>query len=109
MSTNFRYQPFVAVFGNHRGKIPVVDNVLWSHDQKIYPFTQSIKNCTKFEFQAVQTYYVDLEQTYSALKLKFVKNLGYETYKTKKVEKEHKEKAKADQEETELQFLSLLM
>jgi len=35
-----------------------------------------------------------------ALKLKFVKGRGYETYNSKEVKKEHKEEAKADEEET---------
>ena len=41
-----------------------------------------------------------MRQTYLALKLKLVKGRGYETYKTKEVEKEHKEEAKAEEEET---------
>ena len=35
-----------------------------------------------------------------ALKLKLVRGRGYETYKTKEVKKEHKEEAKAEEEET---------
>ena len=34
------------------------------------------------------------------LKLKFVKGRGYETYNSKEVKKEHKEEAKAEEEET---------
>ena len=30
---HFRYQPFVAVFGNPGVKVPVVDDVLSSHEQ----------------------------------------------------------------------------
>ena len=29
---NFRYQPYVAISGNLGGKMPVVDDVLSSHD-----------------------------------------------------------------------------
>ena len=35
-----------------------------------------------------------------ALKLKLVRGRGYETYNTKEVKKEHKEEAKAEEEET---------
>ena len=35
-----------------------------------------------------------------ALKLKLVRGRGYETYNTKEVEKEHKEVAKAEEEDT---------
>ena len=99
MSSNFRYQSFVAVFGNLGGKVPVVDDVLSSHEQEIYPTTSPDENCTEFEFQTDRNYYVDLRQTYLALKLKLVRGPGYETYNTKEVKKEHKEEAEAEEEE----------
>ena len=99
MSNIFRYQPFVAVSGNLGGKIPVIDHVLSSHEQEIYPITSVDKNCIEFEFQTDRNYYVDLRQTYLALKLKLVKGRGYETYNTKEVRKEHKDEAKAEEEE----------
>ena len=45
--------------------------------------------------------YIDLRQTYLALKLKLVKGRGYETYNTKEVKKEHKEEAKAEEKTAE--------
>ena len=99
MSSNFRYQPFVAVSGNLGGKVPVVDDVLLSHEQEIL-LPNSMKNCKEFEFQTDRTFYVDLRQTYLALKLKLFSCRGYETYNTKEVKKEHKEEAKAEEEET---------
>ena len=119
MSSIFRYQSSVAVSGNFGGKVPVVDDVMSTHQQEIYPTTSLDENCIEFEFQTDQNYYVDLRQTYLALKLKitWLRNLtylsrGYETYNTKEVKKEHKEEAKAEEEGTtkgRLQFLSLLM
>ena len=100
MSSNFRYQHFVAVSGNLGGKVPVVDDVLSSHEQEIYPITSLDENRTEFEFQRDRNYYVHLRQTYLALKLKRVRGRGYETYNTKEVKKEHKEEAKAEEEDT---------
>ena len=100
MSNIFRYQPFVAVSGNLGGKLPVVDDVLSSHEKEIYPTTSLDEKCIEFEFQTDRIYYVDLRQTYMALKLKLVKGRVYETYNTKEVKKEHKEEAKAEKEET---------
>ena len=99
MSSSFRYQRFVAVSKNLGGKVPVVDDVLSSHEQVIYPTTSLDENCIEFEFQMDRNYYVDLRQTYLALKLKLVRGLGYETYNTKEVKKEHKEEAKAEEGE----------
>ena len=82
MSSDFRYQPFVALSGNLGGKVPVVDEVLFSHEQEIYPTTSIGDNCMKCEFQTDRNYYVDLRKTYLALKLKFVKSRGSETYNT---------------------------
>ena len=69
MSSSFRYRTFVAVSGNLRGKVPVVDDVLSSHEKEIYPTTSLNENCIEFEFQWDRNYYVDLKQTYLALKL----------------------------------------
>ena len=100
MSSNFRYQPFVAVSGNLGGKVPVVDDVLSSHEHEIYPTTSLDENCIEFGFQRDRNYYVDLRQTYLALKLKLVRGRGYETYNTKEVKEGHKEEAKTEEEET---------
>ena len=47
---NFRYQPFVAVSDSVGGKVPVVDDVLSSHEQQI-PTTSLDENSIEFEFQ----------------------------------------------------------
>ena len=90
LNNNFQYQPFVAVSGSLGGKVPVVDDVLSSHEQKIYPTTSLDKNCVEFEFQTDRNYHVDLRQSFLALKLKFVDRRGYDTYEIKE-KKEHKE------------------
>ena len=87
MSINFRYQTFVAVSGNLGGKVPVVHDVLSSHEQEIYPTTSLDENCIEFEFQMDRNYYVDLRQAYLALILKLVWGRGYEAYKSKGVMK----------------------
>ena len=90
----------MAVSGNLGGKVPVACDVLSSQEQKIYPTTSLDENCKEFEFQTDQNYYVDLRQTYLALKLKLVRGRRYETYNTEVVKKEHKEEAKLEEEET---------
>ena len=86
---NFRYQPFVAVSGNLGGRVPIVDDVLSSHEQEIYPTTSLDENCIEFEFQTDRNYYVDLRQSFLALKLNFVKGRGYDTYESKEKKNEH--------------------
>ena len=78
-NNNFRYQLFVAVSGNLGGKVQIVDDVLPSHEQEIYPTTSLDENCIEFEFQTDRNYYVDLRQAFLALELKFVKGRGYNT------------------------------
>ena len=65
---NFRYQPFNAVSGNPGVKVPVVDDVLSSDEQEIYPTTTLDENSIRFEFQTDLNVYVDLRQTNPALK-----------------------------------------
>ena len=73
----------MAVSGNLGGKVPIVDDVLSSHEQEIYPTTSLDENCIEFEFQTDRNYYVDSRQSFLALKLKFVKGRGYDTYESK--------------------------
>ena len=94
MSYNiFRYQAFVAVSGNLGGKVPIVDDVLSSVEQESYPTTSLDENCIEFEFQRDRNYYVDLRQSFLALKLKFVKGRGYGTHESNEKEKEHKDES----------------
>ena len=100
MSSNFWYQTFVAFSGILGRKVPVVDDVLSSHEQEIYPIIPLEENFIEFEIQTDRNYYVALRQTYLVLKLKLVRSSGYETYNSKELKKEHKEKGKAAEEET---------
>ena len=88
---NFRHQPFVAVSGNPGVKVPVLDDVLSSHEQEIYPTTSLDENSIEFEFQTDRNVYVDLRQTYLALKIKLVKGRSFDAYKTTEKKHEHKE------------------
>ena len=73
--------------------VPSVDDVLSSHEQEIYPTTSFDENCIEFEFQTDRNYYVDLRQSFLALKLKFVKGRGYDTYESKEKKKERKDES----------------
>ena len=98
MSKFSRYQSFVAGSGNFGGKVPVVEDVFLSHEQKIYPTLALDENCMEFKLQTDRSYYVGSSWTYLALKLKFVKGRGNENYNIKELKKEQKEEAKADVE-----------
>ena len=88
---NFRYQAFVAVSENLGVKVRVVDDVLSSDEQEIYPTTSLDENSIEFEIQTDRNVYVDLRQTYIALKIKLVKGRAFDTYNTTEQKKEHKE------------------
>ena len=60
---NFPYQLFVAVSGISGVEVTVVDGVLSSYEQKIYPTTALDENSIEFEFQTDRNAYVDLRQT----------------------------------------------
>ena len=63
-------------------KVPVLNNVLSFHEQEIYPTTFLDENSIEFDLQTDRNVYVDLRQTYLALKVKLVKRRGCDTYKT---------------------------
>ena len=87
---HFSVPSFVAVSRNLGRKVAIVDDVLSSHEQEIYPTTSLDENCIEFEFQTDRNHYVDLRQSFLALKLKFVKGRCYDTYESKEKKKEHK-------------------
>ena len=72
--TIFGYQTFVTVSGSGGGKVTVVDDVLSSHEQQIYPTTSLDENSIEFEFQTDRNNNTDLRQTYLSLELKLVKH-----------------------------------
>ena len=92
-NNNFRYQTFVAVSGSLAGKNPIVDDVLSSQEQEIYPTTSHDENCRDFEFQTDRNFYVDLRLSFLALKFKFVKGRGYDTYESQEKKKEQKDES----------------
>ena len=100
-NNNFAHQPSVAVSGNLGGKVPIVDDVLSSHEQEIYPATSLDESCIEFEFQTDRDYYVDLRQSFLALKFKFVKGRGYNTYESREKKKVFTETGTDDEEEQE--------
>ena len=80
----------MAVCGNFAGKVPVVDDVLSSHEQQTYPATSLDENRIEFKFQTDRNSYVALRQCYVALKVKIAKGRGYDTHKSNEAQKEHK-------------------
>ena len=90
-NNNSRIQPFLAVSGNLGGKVTIVDDVLSSHEQENYATTSLDENCIEFEFQTDRSYYVDLRQSFLALKFKFVEGRCYDTFESKEKKKEHKD------------------
>ena len=79
----------MSVSGNLGGKVPVPDDVFSSNEQEVYPTTSLDENCIEFEFRTDRNYYVDLRQSFLALKLKVVKGRGHDTYKSKEKKQEH--------------------
>ena len=94
MSKNkLRYQVFVAMSGNRGGIVPFIDDVLPSHEREIYSTTWLDENCIEFEFQTDRNYYVDLRESFLAVKLKFVEGRGYDSYASKEKKKQHKDES----------------
>ena len=103
MAIDFWYQPFVTFSGNLGAKAPLVEKVLLSHEQEIYPTTSFDENCVAFDFQKDRYYYVDVRYFHSALKKKLGNGCGWESYEIQEIEKEHEEKSKEGAEAGETQ------
>ena len=59
-------------------------------NNKIYPTRSLHENSVEFEFQTDRNVYVDMRQTYLALKIKLDKGRGFVSYRTTERKKEHK-------------------
>ena len=81
----FAVRTFCSGFWKPWREFPVVDDVLSSHKQEIYPATSLDENCIEFEFQTHRNHYVDLRQTYLVLKLKLVNIIGTKLKKENKL------------------------
>ena len=55
MPIKFCYQPLVAVCGNLGGKFPVVDDILSSHEQEIYPTASLDQTAQSLSFKRAKT------------------------------------------------------
>ena len=53
---NFRYQHFGAVSGNPGVTVPVVDDVLSSLEQQIYPLHPLMKTALRLNFKQIATF-----------------------------------------------------
>ena len=72
-------------------KVPVVDDVLSSHEQEFHLTTSLDEKSIDFVIQTDRNVCVDLRQTSLALKIKLVEGHGFDTYKTTEKKEEHKE------------------
>ena len=84
----------MAVSENLGAKIPIVDFFLSFHEHKTNPLPHAMETPWSLNLQTDRKYYVDLRQTYLALKMNLVKGLAYETYNTKEVKRNTKKKQK---------------
>ena len=91
-SRTFKY--ILRVFGIFGRKPLKVDDVLSSHEQKVYPTIWIDRNCIDIEFQKDQNYCVESRQSYTTSELKLVRSHDYETYNSKNIQKGHKEETK---------------
>ena len=86
----------MLISGSLEGKVPVVDDVLSSHEREIYPTTSLDENIIEVKLKTDRNYYVDLRQTFLALKFKLIKDHGYDFYNAKESIKNHKTESKQE-------------
>ena len=97
-------QLFLTISGNLRRKVPVVADVLLSHEQENYPINSVCGNCIRVAFRKFCIYYVGLILSFLAVKLKLAKGLVYKTYETKQTKSDHKAKSKQGAAEDQTEY-----
>ena len=87
---NFRYQFFFVVSVSPGGKVPIVDDMLSSHELQFYPTASLDESSIEFEFQTDYKLHVDLRQKCLPLKPKLVVGRDFDIYKKQKRERNTK-------------------
>ena len=100
--SNFRYGHFTNSCLEIFDKVPVLEPIISSHVQEVFPSTSLDESSIEFEFQTDRSIYLDMRDTHLMIQVELAKGRLFDTYKKrdepiKKVE--HKE-PKADDSNT---------
>lgn len=91
--SNFRYGHFTNSCLEIFDKIPILEPILSSHVQEVYPSTSLDESSIEFEYETDRSIYLDLRDTHLLIKVQINKGRLYDEYlnRTVKIDKDEEE------------------
>ena len=109
-SSHFWYGSFTNSSEEDFDKVPVLETIISSYIQEVFPSTSLDESSIEFEFETDHNLYLDMRITHLSLKLHLFKERLFEAFKKEKAE--HKAKSEEDSDEepqTYLTYVSILL
>ena len=102
--SHFRYRVFTSSSLDIFDKVPVLETIISSYVQKVFPSTSLDESSFEFEFETDNNFYLDMRDTHLSLKLQLFKGRLFEAFKKEKAE--HKAKTEEDSDEEPQTYLT---
>ena len=103
-SSHFRYGDFTNSFLEIFDKVPVLETIISSNIQEVFPSTSLDESSIEFKFETDSNLYLDMRDIHLSLKLQLFKGRLFEAFKIEKAE--HKAKLEEDSDEEPLTYLT---
>ena len=84
--------------------VPVLETIMSSYTQEVFPSTSLNESSFEFEFETDRNLYLDMRDTYLSLKLQLFKGRLFDAFKKEKAE--HKAKSEEDSDEEPQTYLT---
>ena len=95
--SHFRYGAFTNSSLEIFDKTPVLETIMSSYTQEVFPSTSLDESSIEFEFETDRNLYLDMRDTHLSLKLQLFKGRLFDAFKKEKAE--HKAKSEEDSDE----------
>ena len=103
-SSHFRYGAFTNFSLQIFDKVPVLETIMSSYTQEVFPSTSLDESSIEFEFETDRNLYLYMRDTHLSLKLQLFKGRLFDAFKKEKAE--HKAKSEEDSDEEQQTYLT---
>ena len=108
--SHFRYEAFTNSSLEIFDKAPVLETIMSSYTQEVFPSTSLDESSFEIEFETDRNLYLDMRDTHLSLKLQLFKGRLFDAFKNEKAEHIAKSEEDSDEEpQTYLTYVNNLL
>ena len=108
--SHFRHGVFTNSSLEIFDKVPVLETIMSSYTQKVFPSNSLDESSIEFEFETDRNIYLDMRDTHLSLKLQLFKGRLFDAFKKEKAERKAKSEEDSDEEpQTYLTYVNNLL